>query len=524
LPYESARVPAAVPAQRAGTPRLQLEGVTRSFGAIRALRDVSFEVRPAEIHGLVGGNGAGKSTLTKIITGVQPPDTGTLRLDGEPFAFASPMEARAAGMSAVYQDPKLFPHLDVAENIFVGTQPVGRRGLIDRRAMYAKASELLAALEVDLDVTALVAGLSVAEVQFVEIARALSADVRLLILDEPTAALTPSETERLFRIVRNLRDAGTGIVYISHRLEELHGFVDRITVLRDGAHVGTVAASDIDQAELIRMIIGTPLEAFYAGADDGGPEQGPERLRVENLGQEGVFEDVSFALCANEVVGLAGLVGAGRSEIARAICGIAPPTSGRVFVDGQPVERIDVRSMLARGIAYIPEDRDAHGLVMELSIRDNVTLPLLRRLARFAVRRPRAEREVAERFAEDLKIKATDVNQVVATLSGGNRQKVVLAKWLATKPAVIVLDEPTHGIDIATKAQVHGIIRELRDAGVGILVISSDLPELLAVSDRILVLRRGRIVADVASSDATEERITAAATANDDAGVTAHAA
>jgi rhamnose transport system ATP-binding protein len=349
--------------------------------------------------------------------------------------------------------------------------------------------------------------------QFVEIARALSADVRLLILDEPTAALTPSETERLFRTVRRLRDGGTSVVYISHRLEELHGLVERITVLRDGAHVDTVRSEDIDQERLIRMIIGTPLETFYAEAEGSTAIPGPERLRVESLAQDGVFEDVSFALRAHEVVGLAGLVGSGRSEIAHAICGIAPPTAGTVRVDGEEVTAIDVRAMLARGVAYVPEDRDAHGLVMELSVRDNVTLPLLRRLARFGVRRPGAERRLAEHYAADLRIKANGVDQVVGTLSGGNRQKVVLAKWLATKPAVLILDEPTHGIDIATKTQVHGLIRQLREAGVGILVISSDLPELLAVSDRILVLRRGRIVDEVAAADATEERITASATA-----------
>jgi rhamnose transport system ATP-binding protein len=496
-------------------PRLALTGISKSFGGIVALSDVGFSVAPGAIHALVGENGAGKSTLVKIITGLQAADSGEISLDGVPVRFRSPMEARAAGVVAVYQDPRLFPHLDVAENIFMGIHPLSRLGTVDRRRMYQRARELLAQLEVELDPTALVAGLSIGEVQFVEFARAMAEGVgRMLILDEPTAALTPAETARLFGVLRRLRDRGASLIFISHRLEELAGLVDTVTVLRDGRHVTTQPAATLDQESVVRLMVGRSLDQLYpAGAEprDSVPYR-PDRLRVEGLAQDGVFEDISFELRAGEIVGMAGLVGAGRSEIGQAIFGAPPPTAGRVWIDAVPVRPRSPRQMLRRGLAYLPEDRDGEGLITPLSITQNLVLPILSRLSAHGVLRPDRERATARRFAGELQIRAAGLEQAVSALSGGNRQKVVLGKWLAMGPKVLILDEPTHGIDVGTKAQVHQIIERLAAQGIAVLMISSDLPEVLRMSHRILVIADGRLTASFARSEASEEAIMTAAT------------
>jgi rhamnose transport system ATP-binding protein len=493
-------------------PRLELRGISKSYGGIRALQDVSFTVAPGEVHAVLGENGAGKSTLVRIVTGVEAADTGEVLLDGRPVRYRSPMAARAAGVVAVYQDPKLFPHLDVAENIFMGIQPTDRLGLVDRRRMDARARELLASLESGLEPATPVAGLSIAEAQFVEFARALAeGGDRMLILDEPTASLTPAETERLFRVVRRIRDRGTSVVLISHRLEELAGLVDTVTVLRDGHHVATRLAAGLDEAEVIRLMVGRNLDRAWGG---GAADPGPERLRVERLTQAGAYEDVSLTLRAGEVVALAGLVGAGRSELARTLVGITIPGSGRILVDGHEVLPRRPGQMLRLGVAYLPEDRDGEGLVTTRSVVENVVLPIVGRLARLGFVRPGRERAVARRYAGELRIRAPSVEVAVAGLSGGNRQKVVLAKWLAAGPKVLILDEPTHGIDVGTKAQVHAIVRDLAYARrLAILLISSDLPEVLALGDRVLVMAGGRLTAELARGEATEERVMAAATA-----------
>ena len=499
-------------------PRLALHGIAKSFGGIHALKGVSFDIRPGEIHALLGENGAGKSTLVKIVSGLQTADAGEIRLDGALVRFRTPMEARKAGVVAVYQDPKLFPHLDVAENIFMGVQPLDRLGTIDKRRMYEGARALLADLDADLDPTAMVAGLSIGEVQFVEFARAMADGVdRLLFLDEPTAALTPTETERLFRVVRRLRDRGASIVFISHRLEELEGLVDTVTVLRDGSHVATQLAAALEERDVIKLMVGRSLDQLYPGHADqlaSGPvdrPRGPERLRVENLGLRGTFDGISFSLHAGEIVAMAGLVGAGRSEIAQTIFGLTPPTAGAMFLDGERVRIASPRQMLDLGLAYLPEDRDGEGLIPRLSILRNIVLPLMGRLARFGVVSPRRERAIARTYSEDLEIKAGSLDQAVATLSGGNRQKVVLGKWLAMNPRVLILDEPTHGIDVGTKAQVHRIARSLADSGLAILVISSDLPEVLRMGDRVIVIADGRMTGTFRRGEATQERIMAAA-------------
>ncbi len=505
-------VPSVAPEAGTGTtPRLRIRGVSKSYEGIHALEDVSFDVQPGEIHALVGENGAGKSTLVKIITGLVEPDGGETILDGEAVQFATPMEARDAGVSAVYQDPKLFPHLDVAENIFMGIFPRSPGRTIDRRGMYAETERLLAELDVDLSPTALVAGLSVAELQFVGIARALTKQLGLLILDEPTAALTPTEAERLFSIVRSLRDRGTAVIFISHRLEELPGFVDSVTVLRDGHHVQTAGIEQMGQDHIVRLMVGRSLENLYRRAEDG-IELGDERLRVEALSLPGAFRDVSFSVKAGEVVTLAGLVGAGRTEIAQAIFGIAPAESGRVWVDGQEVKVENARQMLGLGVAYLPEDRDGQGLVTEFSIEHNITLPIMRKLSRFGFVRRRAERQVATDIAAELDVRMSSVEQAVNALSGGNRQKVVIGKWLAAKPRVLILDEPTHGIDVGTKAQVHELIAGLARGGLAILAISSDLPEVLAISSRILVINEGLLVDEFPGEGTTQEEVITAAT------------
>ena len=499
-----------VPNRVAPTPALRVVGISKTYGASRALSDVTFDIRQGTVHALVGENGAGKSTLVKIITGIVQADSGQVFLGSQAVQFATPMEARNGGIAAVYQDPKLFAHLDVAENIFLGSYPTSALGIVNRRRMYTQAAAALGQLGLDVDPHSLVAGLSVAELQFVEIARALSSELQLLILDEPTSALTPAESERLFRIVRTLRDRGKSILLITHRLEEVEIMADDLTVLRDGRHVATRPAREVDRAALVQMMVGRPVETLFGRS--GSAAAGGEVLRVEDLCLAGTFTGISFSLRAREIVGMAGLVGAGRTEIAQTLFGITPPTHGRVFLNGQPVAPRSPRQMLKLGVAYLPEDRDGQGLIMADSIVNNVTLPIVGRLARMGVLNGSAERRVAQAATAAYDVKATGVEQLVMSLSGGNRQKVAFAKWLATKPVALLLDEPTHGIDIGSKAQVHRMVRQLAERGLAVLLISSDLPEVLAMSDRILVISEGRLVAEFSHQEATQEKVMMAAT------------
>jgi len=493
--------------------RLDVRHISKRYGAVEALVDVSFAVAPGEVHALLGENGAGKSTLVKVITGLVGQDEGEILLDGERRTFQTPMDARSAGVTAVYQDPKLFPHLDVAENIFMGAYPRTPLGSVDRRRMYGRAAELLATLAVDLSPRALVAGLSVAELEFVEIARAISTDLRLLILDEPTSALTPSEAGKLFDIVRVLKAKGTSVIFISHRLEEVLALSDRITILRDGRRVTTRFRSEMDQAEIVASMVGRKLTTFFA-SDSERREPGPVRLEVDRLNRLGAFEDISFTVRAGEIVGMAGLVGAGRSEIAQTIFGILKPTSGTVSLNGARIEVGDPEEMIRLGVAYLPEDRDAQGLVTNFSIVANISLPVIGELSSAGLLRYDRERRLAEHYATDFQIKAADLDDLVTSLSGGNRQKAVLAKWLTTNPTVLLLDEPTHGIDVGAKMQVHEKIRELARSGIAVLLISSDLPEILAMSDRVIVVAEGRVTSELSRAEATQERIMVAATAS----------
>jgi rhamnose transport system ATP-binding protein len=489
-------------------PRVELRGISKRFGATAALTDVGIDLRAGEIHGLVGENGAGKSTLVKILGGVHAPDKGVILLDGAPVQIGGPAAARALGVAVVHQEPKLFPDLSVAENVFLASPPTRRLGTLAWGEMRRAAAALFEELDVKIDVTAPVRGLSMADQQLIEIAKALSVDAGVLILDEPTSSLSAHEVERLFAIVRRTRDRGVAVLFVSHRLDEVFALCDRATVLRDGHHVITAPTSELTTADLVRHMVGRAVTLFPKSE----ARIGDVLLEARNLAAAGAFRDVSFTVRAGEIVGFAGLVGAGRTEVARTLFGIERPTAGEVFLEGRPVRFNTPSAALRAGIAYVPEDRHQDGLVLDFSIAENVTLPILARLfPRFLVSRA-AERRMAQGYAEQLRVRTTGVDQLVQALSGGNQQKVVIAKWLAAKPRVLILDEPTRGVDIGAKVEVHRIMSELVASGLGIILISSDLPEVLAMSDRIIVMHEGRVTAEISRAEATEERVMFAAT------------
>ena len=493
----------------AETPVLELRGIRKAFSGLVALHDATLTLRAGSVHALVGENGAGKSTLIKVLAGVYTPDEGEILLDGRPVSFANPAQARDAGVAVIYQEPTLFPDLSVAENIFMGRHPRDPRlRRIQWAELHRAVAELLGQVGLHLDPRERVRGLSVADQQLVEVAKALSLHARVLVMDEPTASLTPGEVERLFGIVNRLRDQGVAIVFIGHRLEEIFAVSDRITVLRDGQYVGSYDTAALDPPKVVSLMVGRALNTLYE-REHG--DLGPVALRVAGLGRAGVFEDISFEVRRGEIVGLAGLVGAGRSEVARAIFGIDPLDAGEVWLDGRSVRFSSARAAVSAGLAYVPEDRQAQGLILPLPIAHNVTLPLLREMARGGLLQPRKERHLAEEYGRRLRLRARSVRQPARDLSGGNQQKVVLAKWLATRPHVLILDEPTRGIDVGAKAEVHRLMGELAAAGLAILMISIELPEILAMSDRILTMREGRLVGEFARDEATPERVMAAA-------------
>jgi rhamnose transport system ATP-binding protein len=487
---------------------LELRGISKSYGGVHAVSNVSFGIDSASVHALVGENGAGKSTLVKILTGVVHPDDGDILVDGAPVDISDPPAAHRLGILAMYQEPTVFQDLTVAENVFAGHRPLTRAHAVDWREMRKRAATILQELGADFGPDRPVRGLGVADRQLLEIAKALSAEARLLIMDEPTAALSPPEVDRLFAIVRSLRERGVAIVFISHRLEEVSAIADTVTVLRDGLHVTTRPASELSRAEIVRLMVGRSLEQLYPKED---AQIGDVVLRAEGLGRRGVFAGVSFELHRGEIVGLAGFVGAGRTEVARSIFGIDRLDAGRLWVDGRPFRPRSPRGALRRGVAYLPEDRLTQGLIQPLSVSVNTSLAILPQLTPAGILRPRAERALSSRFMEQLRIKAKSPAQVVRSLSGGNQQKVVLAKWLATEPRILILDEPTHGVDVGTKADVHRTISQLAAQGLSILLISSELPEILGMSDRVLVMREGRLVAELDRQRATPERVISAA-------------
>ncbi|MEV6699480.1 sugar ABC transporter ATP-binding protein [Streptomyces sp. NPDC051453] len=491
------------------TPVLALEGVSKSFGAVRALRGVSLRLYPGEAHALAGENGAGKSTLIKTLAGVHRPDSGTVLLDGEPVEFNSPADARDTGVAVIYQEPTLFPDLTVAENIFMGRQPRRSLGRVDHRAVKQAAADLFTRLGVDLDPEQPARGLSIADQQLVEIAKALSFDARVLIMDEPTAALTGSEVARLFGVVRTLREQGAAILFISHRLEEIFELCQRVTTLRDGAWISSEPLEGLTEDDLVRRMVGRDLDELYPKQ---ATEVGEIALTVRRLTREGVFTDVSFDVRRGEIVGLAGLVGAGRSEVARAVFGVDRFDGGEVEVLGKRLKPGAPSLAMAAGLALVPEDRRAQGLVMDMSIERNIGLTGFADTTRAGLMNRTAERSRAVDWAVKLQVKYARLADVVGTLSGGNQQKVVLAKWLATAPQVLIVDEPTRGIDVGTKAEVHRLLSSLAADGVAVLMISSDLPEILGMADRVLVMHEGRLTAEIPRAEATEESVMAAAT------------
>jgi len=493
----------------AAQPVLALEDAAKSYGAVHALRHGNIALRPGEVRALVGENGAGKSTLVKLLGGVVRLDDGQMLVEGEPVDFHSPTDARDAGIAVIYQEPTLFPDLSVAENVVMGRHPLGGLRRIDRREMRREVQELLDRLGVRLDAERPVRGLSIADQQIVEIAKALSFDARVLIMDEPTAALSGPEVERLFTVVRTLRDRGAAVLFISHRLEEVFALCDTVTIMRDGEVVHSATTAELTPGEVVRRMVGRELSALFPkeAAEIGAP-----LLRVHRLTREGVFTDVSFEVRAGEIVALAGLVGAGRSEVARAIFGIDRADAGHVEVDGRRLPGRRPLAAMRAGLGFVPEDRRQQGLVMDLSIARNATLTRMGALARGGIIRSRSERRLANDWAQRLQLKFHKLDDPVGFLSGGNQQKVVLAKWLATEPKVLIVDEPTRGIDVGTKAEVHRLLSELAGRGVAVLMISSELPEVLGMADRVLVMHEGRLTGELSRAEATEERVMQAAT------------
>ena len=501
-----APVRAAIPAV-GRRPILETHGIAKHYDATQALDDISLALYPGEVHALLGENGAGKSTLIKIITGVVQPDRGEIILAGDRVALRSAAEAQRAGIAAIYQEPLLFPDLTVAENIFVSHQ--GRGVAVGWARMYREAEAILAELGVAIDVRSPARGLTLAAQQSVEIAKAISLNVRVLIMDEPTASLSAHEVTQLFRLVQGLRDQGVSILFVSHRIEEVFEIADKVTVFRDGHLISTRPRAETSPQRAIADMVGREMGLLKPRIS--GP-RGDLLLSVRGLGREDVFQDVSFDLHRGEVLGFSGLIGAGRTDVGLALFGIEPATTGSITLSGKEIVIRSPREGMDLGIAYVSEDRRQLGLSLPMSISANITLPMLHRyLDRFGLIRQDMERATAEAFRKRLSIRTRSVDVAVAKLSGGNQQKVMLSKWLNTKPSVLILDEPTRGIDVGAKAEVHAIIAELAAEGIGIILISSDLPEVLAISDRVLVMREGRAVAIFERKDANQETVMTAA-------------
>ncbi len=496
---------------------LELRAVAKSFAATAALKDMSLAIEPAEIHAIVGENGAGKSTLIKIMTGVHRPDAGEILVEGRAVTLRSTQDAQAEGIAAIYQEPMVFPDLNVAENIFISNRAGG--AWLDWRAMFAEADRIVAQLGVSLDVRRAASGLTLAEQQTVEIARALSLKVKVLIMDEPTASLSAHEVERLLSIARALKAQGVAVIYISHRLDEIFRIADRVTVIRDGQHISTRPIAEVTEEGMVREMVGRAIDSF--AVKTAANAVGEVALSVRGLGRAGVFRGVGFDLAKGEVLCLAGLVGARRTDVGLALFGIAPATEGSLHLHGSDVTITTPRQAMDLGIAYVSEDRRKLGLAMTLPIFSNISLASLRRFLRtLGLIDRKAEGIMAESYRKALDIRAPDCRIEVGKLSGGNQQKVMLAKWLETKPQVLIFDEPTRGIDVGAKAEVHAIIRRLAAEGVAVIVISSDLPEVLALADRVLVMREGRQVGLLDISEASQERVIALA-AGTGAGVAA---
>ncbi|PWH17016.1 MAG: D-xylose ABC transporter ATP-binding protein [Ardenticatenia bacterium] len=489
---------------------LLMQDISKSYDGTQALRGVTFSADLGEVHAIVGENGAGKSTLIKILSGAVRYDAGQILIDGKPVSLDSPLHAHQAGIRAVYQEFSLIPHLTVTENILLGRMPHGKlRGWVDWTAAHRRAQDILDGLGfTGIDVRTPVSQLSVSHQQMVEIAKAVAERPRILILDEPSAVLSQEELKRLFALVQQLKSASTLILYISHRLNEVFEIADRITVLKDGEIVGTVRPQDTDEGRLIKMMVGRTLGEFYPKRE---AKVGGEVLAVQGLSREGAFADVSFSLARGEILGMFGLVGSGRTQVARSIYGAEPPDAGEIRLEGKTIKIRSPRDALQLGIALLTEDRKRDGLVLSCSIRDNISLATLPEVTRWGFLNMHQVDARVQRQVQELTIRPPQIQRLVRQLSGGNQQKVVLAKWLLTHAKVLILDEPTRGVDIATKVDIYHIMSDLADQGVGILLISSELPEILGMSDRVLVMREGRLVGEFTRAQASEEKLLACA-------------
>jgi rhamnose transport system ATP-binding protein len=488
---------------------LEMRGISKFFPGIKALEGVDFSMRSGEVHALIGENGAGKSTLVKVLTGVHRPSSGTISLGGIRKEFHNPLDARKAGIAAIHQEASMFPDLSVTENVFSGHFRRGRASILDWRSMRERTRALLERVELDVSPDALVRELSVAQRHLVGIARALSEDASIVIMDEPTSALSLRETEDLFKIIRALRSEGKAILFISHKFDEILEIADYYTVLRDGAYVGEGKIADATIDSLVHMMVGRDLAELFPARDS---KPGSTLLSVEGFSRAGFYKDVSFGLREGEILGMFGLVGSGRTDVILSLLGLEPKDSGKVVLKGSEVRISGPRDALELGIAHVPEDRQSQGVILDMGIGDNITLPQAGSLSTASFLDPAAEREIARSYGTRMEIKAGSWEDDAKTLSGGNQQKVVLAKWLATKPSILILDEPTKGIDVGTKAAVHAFMAKLASEGMSIIMISSELPEILGMSDRILVMYEGRIAASLDRRDADEATIMRAAT------------
>ncbi len=492
----------------AATPLIAARGISKLFAGIEVLRDVDLDLRTGEIHALLGENGAGKSTFAKILAGVFRPSRGTLALNGALVEVPNPIVAQRLGITLIHQEPISFPDLTVAENLVLGRTEGSPLGRVRWTEMTREARRLMDLLGVRIDVTNPMRGLSIADQQMVEIARALASDSRLIIMDEPTAPLTPKEVNTLFTIARRLRDEGRTIVFISHRLEEVRALCDRVTIFRDGNKVATEEIGKLSDGDIIRLMIGRPLREYM---HKHGSTIGEVALKVEGLSKPGLFTDISFEVRKGEIVGLGGLVGAGRTDVARAIFGVAPATSGTVTINGKAVVISAPSQAIELGLAFVPEDRATAGIFRTLSVEENITAAIPGKIAPRGIVRRGIEKALASESVRKLRIRLASLRQPIGELSGGNQQKSILARWLLTDPAVLILDEPTRGIDIGVKAEFYDMIGELAASGRAILLISSELPELLALCDRVLVMAEGRLTANIPRADATQESIMSAA-------------
>ncbi len=497
-------LPARRPARVMAEPLLQVTNVNKSFPGTHALKGVSFELLSGEVHALMGENGAGKSTLMHIISGVYLPDSGDVRIDGRLVTLRDTRQAQAMGIGMVFQELSLAPGLSIAENVYPNRAPVRIGGTIAWRSLYRQTRDLLAQFDLDIDPRTLVRDLNITTRQIVEIVKALSLNARILLLDEPTSALPPTEVEHLFDVLRRLKKRGIGVVYISHRIPEVMQIADRVTVLRDGQHVATQPIDTLTPDDIIEQMVGRKLTDLYPARAD---QIGAELLRVERLTRDHSFYDISFTLRRSEIIGIAGLMGARRSDLLRALVGATPVHSGSIMVEGQPVRFRSPEQAFARSIAYLPEERKTDGLFLKMPLHQNISVTALRDFATLGVMNPRKEARVSETFVERLHIRTPNVQQWVGRLSGGNQQKVMLSKWLVRQPKILVIDEPTKGVDVGAKVEIHALLRDLARQGAGIIFVSSEFPELIGLADRILIMVAGRIVGEVPAAQATEQEL-----------------